>query len=1102
MAGRRRRVGQALWLALVVATAGMGVRPTPPAAASWLPPGVDLTRPRILFRAADLPVIQARLDREPYATLLREVVRRSRDADGVALDDHAIGSERLKARAAKSLAFLYAIDRTLAAGQVRPFATVADRRAVGQRAHELLAAMYNRSRLAVPPPLGGWDRDISTSEELLQYATAYDLLLGAGYDFGAAAPLIEERIADLASELYENFAHPETANNFALLHQNNHRAKSGAALVIAALAVAEYAAPPGGDPRQVRDAARWLAYGLDQADLIMRYGLVTGDGAYAEGPFYFRYASQNLLPFWRAWDRLVDGGSWLVEGIEVPSYWRHPLLARSLRWALDMTLPDGSLAPVDDGNPYRCYYFGAAPSVDAAAAAWRWANCPAPFDSDGNVTLAPDAIVTYDDAHLTPAPPAGSPTAFYVEGGNAIFRSDWLASAVVAIVQAEHDTASEFGRDRDGRGLAPESHEHAEPGSFLLHAYGERLALDPGYFSFTDRGLVAKPQDHNVILVDGAGPVDYLAASTQWLNAPFGRPPADGQATLSRTLDTDGLDAARVTARYGQPAAASALIDRHVFFGADRYLVFADAVTAPAPRTYTWLLHGNGGGDSGGEFAATATGGRWTRPGASLDVGFAFDAGAPALDTTSGPHEEANGARRTHTVLRASATGAAVRGVEIAYPSPGGSAPPQLASLSVANGAGLTLRDDASDRRVVAATRSADGSELALFPPDGDHALRTDGDVVLLDVAGDGGLRLAWSAGARRLAYDGGAALACDDRGDLGLTALSPGRVEVIADCADPLVVVRGLPFVPHAADGACALSQRGEETRLLLGRERRIVLRADTDHSRPAADPGEERTVAPPQVVRLDGRGSCDADGDRLSPRWELVSAPAGSAWWLAGAETWTPQLFVDRVGPYRVRLTVSDARGDTSRPAEVLVVGGDPDEDGMDNDLDGWIDADDADGDTANRAPSVVVPLPIELGGSPLTIDLGATFSDPDGDALVFRAAVAGDALQATVAAGHLTLTPVTPGSARVIVSAADGRGGRAFAGATIEVAPPCVGDCDRDGVVSIDELTLALRAALGAGPLASCRSADADGDGRVTIDELLAAVRRALLGCQTAA
>ena len=43
--------------------------------------------------------------------------------------------------------------------------------------------------------------------------------------------------------------------------------------------------------------------------------------------------------------------------------------------------------------------------------------------------------------------------------------------------QQEHDTASEFGRDRNGLGVSPESHENAEPGAFMLYAFGERLAL-------------------------------------------------------------------------------------------------------------------------------------------------------------------------------------------------------------------------------------------------------------------------------------------------------------------------------------------------------------------------------------------------------------------------------------------------------------------------------------------------------------------------------------------------------------------------------------------------------------------------------------------------
>ena len=104
---------------------------------------------------------------------------------------------------------------------------------------------------------------------------------------------------------------------------------------------------------------------------------------------------------------------------------------------------------------------------------------------------------------------------------------------MAVVVLGEHDTASEFGRDRTGAGRAPESHEHPDAGSFSSYAYGQRLALDPGYLTFTTHGLVNQPKDHNMVLVDGKGP-ERPAGRVRWagLGNPLGRPPTDGQSTL------------------------------------------------------------------------------------------------------------------------------------------------------------------------------------------------------------------------------------------------------------------------------------------------------------------------------------------------------------------------------------------------------------------------------------------------------------------------------------------------------------------------------------------------------------------------------------------
>jgi hypothetical protein len=62
-------------------------------------------------------------------------------------------------------------------------------------------------------------------------------------------------------------------------------------------------------------------------------------------------------------------------------------------------------------------------------------------------------------------------------------------------------------------------------------------------------------------------------------------------------------------------------------------------------------------------------------------------------------------------------------------------------------------------------------------------------------------------------------------------------------------------------------------------------------------------------------------------------------------------------------------------------------------------------------------------------------------------------------------------------------------------------CVGDCDHNGSVTIDELLETVNIALGNLSVHACDLSDANGDGQITVDEILAAVRNALDGCPPA-
>jgi hypothetical protein len=62
-------------------------------------------------------------------------------------------------------------------------------------------------------------------------------------------------------------------------------------------------------------------------------------------------------------------------------------------------------------------------------------------------------------------------------------------------------------------------------------------------------------------------------------------------------------------------------------------------------------------------------------------------------------------------------------------------------------------------------------------------------------------------------------------------------------------------------------------------------------------------------------------------------------------------------------------------------------------------------------------------------------------------------------------------------------------------------CTGNCNGDGVVSIDELITGVNIALGNAAVGTCAAFDVDGDGQVAINELIAGVNSAQNGCAPA-
>jgi len=68
------------------------------------------------------------------------------------------------------------------------------------------------------------------------------------------------------------------------------------------------------------------------------------------------------------------------------------------------------------------------------------------------------------------------------------------------------------------------------------------------------------------------------------------------------------------------------------------------------------------------------------------------------------------------------------------------------------------------------------------------------------------------------------------------------------------------------------------------------------------------------------------------------------------------------------------------------------------------------------------------------------------------------------------------------------------------SIQQVAGCIGDCNSDGAVTVDELVAGVNIAKDTLPLGECPSFDVGDDGRVTIEEIIAGVDNALSGCRT--
>jgi hypothetical protein len=743
-------------------------------------------------------------------------------------DNTSASGRRARAAGAKNAAFVVLLNQQPTSTGLAPLPAEAHD-ALAARTRGLLESLNPDVELFASWAGASYDNWQWRSKELIDYLIAYDLLRGAG-ETAASLAASQAKLQAFAGNLYRQSTTPFLGVSFYSAVKNNHTLMTAAALGMAAVVLNETSSP---DANQ--QPSRWAGAGLYTIDNVLwrdaqRQSDSTQVAGYAEGPYYCKYALLNCLPYFRAMGNFLPDGrlpyTFGSSSRSIRNPYFDPKYDRLYEWLTAIRLPDGRLPALEDsyvdmgmpelaltGKPQyvKPMYFS---NISGTGMASELAQL-----RDATV----DMRAAWLAAAVVPTAPAHPVLTVLPASGNLIFRSGSDSAATYLHV---------YGRG----GLAQSNsggHNQGDASSFILHAQGQLLALDPGYLSYARRAEVGAATSHNLVLVDGGGPALGTPGATT--SAP---------AAIQHTFQTPQLSYGEVATTY-----QNATITRKTLFVRSTYFLLADAVSAAAPHAYTWQLHGyglDGGSAATGTFAGDLAGhaGTWQKNGAKLLAHVAGTGTAATYTTATNPHETTYNTAENHTTLLVQQAGAA-QAQFLAALYPYATQAPQVATTSQATTAALST---AADGFIDIAFAQADTVLTADASGRLPQAVQADGLLNFYSAGANGDFAQLFMQAGTTLQVGSAAVLASTRRADLSWQRTSAGRYAGYASRATTLTLA--LPGAPTAVRGAGVASYTYDAGRQQL----QLVLRQASDFT--VALPAASATAGPLPVVLTDFAG------------------------------------------------------------------------------------------------------------------------------------------------------------------------------------------------------------------------------------------------------
>jgi hypothetical protein len=610
---------------------------------SWEPAGADTSFPRTLFKSADIPAVRLSLS-DPQTMVLFAGIYNS--ASQMAPSDSSDASRLVRSHIAKNAAFVTLLGKKYFGGSVIDL-PAEESAALSAKVVSILESIdTDVDRITVFNP-GIYDSWQWRSKELIDFAIAYDLLRGAGFS-DLQMTNSKSRIQEFAGHLYEEstrlIAPPTYPVSFFDLVYNNHAIMTASAFGMAAVVINNAASSDANkQPFNWINTAMWNLENTCFIDAKRQSepGIISG---YAEGPGYFRYGFLNYLPFMRAMGNMLPAGSlqytYRTIARSIPNPFYDTRYDSLYAWLAKIRMPDGRLPATED--TFINEYFPELALTGKSAFVWTNSFSRLKIGNSLNQELM-SSNTDMRANYIASLPQYGTRSDSLLQvlpiSGDLVFRSAFDSNAVYMHVTGKHGIAraNSYG------------HNQADVSSFVIYKGGEILALDPGYVSYTRRAETGNASNHNMILVDDAGPT---------IGDPQNSNDADGY--IENTFEREKLDYGEVRTAY-----LGADISRKFLFIRKSYFLNADFITSTSSHSYTWQMHGYGleAGTANAEglfIDNLANGeGKWVKGSQSFIAHSIVSGGASSYSKATEPHEYSYDSTKNHTAMYAVKSGVA-----------------------------------------------------------------------------------------------------------------------------------------------------------------------------------------------------------------------------------------------------------------------------------------------------------------------------------------------------------------------------------------------------------------------------------------------------------